>query len=89
MQEAWDRRDLSMFLDALDRDYVPRYGYLSEVVPSEYKQIPGMMDYIKGSITDRAKYMGATVPDIDSFTVDHSTNRFIDSVRLTWRIRRD
>lgn len=87
------RRGLAAVLSEIEKDYVSRKGLIKQYVPREALGMPDFMDGIKAGVTDQAKYMGASVPDIDAFQVidpdPWSIRLTMDYVTLTWEIRRD
>lgn len=86
------RAGLAAVLAEVDKDYVSRKGLIRQSVPREVLDSP-VMDDIKRSVTARAKDMGASVPNIDTFQViepdPESFPFFADYVTLIWEIRRD
>jgi hypothetical protein len=86
-------RGLAAVLAIMERDYVSRWGTITERVPREFMDTPpmdGFMDGFKKQVIEHAKYMGAEVVDIDNPEVfpDDSPPAFGDYAVLKWKIRR-
>ncbi len=86
---AETRASIEAVLAIIDRDYVTRWGEVKIPIPREMPITPDVLKYLKNSAIDQAKYMGATVVNIDSPTVTPSEDFFTDMNLYTWRIRRD
>jgi hypothetical protein len=80
---------LEAVLEIIDRDYVTRYGKVSVTVPTELLGQPEIMEYARDMAIERAKIMGGTLEDIETFECEHDPFKFTDSTILTWRMRRD
>ncbi len=80
---------LKSVLAIIDRDYVTRWGEVKISVPAELTITPKLLKYLKDTAADQAKYMGATVVDIDNPKVDWVEYSFINMNQYIWRIRRD
>jgi hypothetical protein len=80
---------LAAALAIVERDYVSRYGSITERVPRELMDT-SIMDGFKKQVAEHAKYMGAEVVDIDNPEIlpDDSPLTFGDYAVLKWKIRR-
>lgn len=81
---------LTAVLKIVERDYVSRWGSITQRVPREFMTTPSMNDVLLETIIDHAKYMGAEVVDIDDPEIlpDDSPYAFGDYVAMKWKIRR-
>lgn len=88
MHEAWERHDLTEFQRLLDQNYVTRWGYIRIPVPRELSRAE-VWKYLQDDVKHRAKYMGATVVNIDDPTISSTPDFRTDTIVYTWKVRRD
>jgi hypothetical protein len=77
---------LTAALAIVERDYVSRWGTITERVPREFMDT-SIMDGFKKHVAEHAKYMGAEVVDIDNPEITYGPGIF-DCDTYRWKIRR-
>lgn len=81
------KASIEAVLKIIERDYVPRYGTVRLIVPTEFLGSEARMHVVRDMAFDRAKIMGGMIEDIETFECEPAFDTY--NTTLTWRMRRD